>query len=924
MSYVIEEENYLSHEGVLRRSGRYPWGSGDDPYQRVKNFNETRKKLTKQGHTEKEIAEMFGFKNSKELREWRMLADAEQTSIEITRCKKYRDKGWSTEAIADKLGITEPTVRNRLKPEADRKAKKLELTINTLKAQIDEKKFLDVSAGIESSMQVSPDIKDSALRALKAEGYSVVLYKERQTGREGTTPTLIAVPPGLTWKDVHANRFNIKPFSGTVEDNEVTPSGWVKPLAIDPKRVHVRYGGEGGEQDDGTIYIRRGVEDLSMGKNHYAQVRIQVGDSHYLKGMAVYKDDLPDGADIVFNTNKPRAKGKLGVMKELERKPDGSVDEDNPFGSTIRKQIKTADGKKAKSALNIVNVEGDAEMTGWDNWSKNLPAQFLSKQSTPLAKTQLELTRSQKQADLDEILSLTNPTVKKKLLQTYSDEADASAEHLKAAALPGQKTHVILPINSLKDNEVFAPNFKNGERLVLIRFPHAGAFEIPEVVVNNKNKEGLSTITLDAKAAIGINHKVAERLSGADFDGDTVIAIPNNSGRILSKKPLPGLVGYDPKDTYGPPLDFDKKKVLAGEQKAPYPLLPKKKVQLEMGMITNLVTDMQILGANDDEVARAVRHSMTIIDAEKHSLDYKRSERENGIKELKARYQGGSNMGAKTIISRASSELDVNDRRERTWKHDGAGPIDPVTGKKVYVETGKKKRFLNKETGEWEEHPTKLKTTKSTKMRETDDAHTLTSGSGSDMEAVYADHANAMKALANKARVEMLKTPNLKYNPEAKKKYQAEVDSLDAQLRIAKANAPRERQAQRLASQLVKMAIDDDPTLTSRERKDDLKKIEGRAILTARERVGAKKRQIIPTEQEWKAIQEGAISNKKLQEILNNSDMDRIKQLALPKDTKKLSNSQVSLISSLKSSGYTSGEIAERLGVSVTTVNNYL
>lgn len=924
MSYIIEEENYLSHEGVLRRSGRYPWGSGEDPYQRVKNFNDTRKKLINQGHTETEIAEMFGFKNSQELREWRMLADAEQTSIETTRCRMYRDKGWSTEKIAEKLGITEPTVRNRLKPEADRKAQKVKLAIDTLKAQIDEKKYLDVSAGVENAMGVSPNIKNAALRALKSEGYSVVLYKQRNAGRNNLTDVLVAIPPGLTWKDVHANRFDIKPFSGSVEDNKVTPNGWVKPLAVDPKRVAVRYGGEGGEKDDGTIYIRRGVEDLSMGKNHYAQVRIQVGDGHYLKGMAVYKDDLPDGADIVFNTNKPRSKGKLGVMKELNRKPDGSVDEDNPFGSTIRKQIKTEDGKKAKSALNIVNVEGDEGMTGWDTWSKNLPAQFLSKQSTPLAKTQLELTRAQKQADFDEIMSLSNPTVKKKLLQTFSDEADASAEHLKAAALPGQKTHVILPINSLKDNEVFAPNFKNGDRLVLIRFPHAGAFEIPEVVVNNKNKEGLSTIGLKAKAAIGINHNVAERLSGADFDGDTVIAIPNNSGRIMSRKPLPGLVGYDPKDTYGPPLDFDKKKVLSGEQKAPYPLLPKKSVGLEMGMITNLVTDMQILGANDDEVARAVRHSMTIIDAEKHSLDYKRSERENGIKELKAKYQGGSNKGASTIISRASSETPVNDRRERTWKHDGAGPIDPVTGKKVYVETGVKAKRLNKETGEWEEHPTKLKQIKSTKMRETDDAHKLTSGSGSDMEAAYADHANAMKALANKARVEMLKTPNLTYSPEAKKKYQSEVDSLDAQLRIAMANAPKERQAQRLATQLVKMAIDDDPSLKTRERRDDLSKIEGRAILNARERVGAKKQLIIPTEKEWEAIQAGAISNKKLQDILNNSDMNRIKQLAMPRENGKLSTAQVSLISSLRAAGYTSGEIAERLGVSATTVNNYL
>ena len=38
-------------------------------------------------------------------------------------------------------------------------------------------------------------------------------------------------------------------------------------------------------------------------------------------------------------------------------------------------------------------------------------------------------------------------------------------------------------------NEIYAPNYRDGENVVLIRYPHGGIFEIPELIVNNKFAE---------------------------------------------------------------------------------------------------------------------------------------------------------------------------------------------------------------------------------------------------------------------------------------------------------------------------------------------------------------------------------------------------------------------------------------------------
>lgn len=897
-------DGQLMHIGTMDQSGRYVRGSGEDPYQHVRNYVALNGKLKKEIPVETERAKAMGFRTVSEYRKYSSVATGEKRNYDRAEAEKLKGRGWSNDKIAQKLGVSATKVSDLLKPREELKQSAREKAALAMQTQVDKYRYLDVGAGVESSMGITKDMKDKALYELQMKGYKVYNIHER-TAIGNNNNTKVLTQPGVEFAEAKQNSHDIKPFVGKIDDfdRDMNPLGFKKPLAVDPKRLQVVYGGEGGEQADGMIYVRPGVDDISLGKNRYAQVRIQVGDEHFLKGMAAYKDDLPDGVDLQFMTPKAKTANKMDALKPLERnKLTGEIDENNPFGSVV-KQIMD-DDKNVISAMNIVN-----EDEGWDRWSKNLSSQFLSKQSIPLAKTQLELTRAKKTTELDKILSLENPVVRKHMLDKFADSADSAAEHLKAAQLPGQKTHVLLPIPSMKTNEVFAPNFENGDRVVLVRYPHGGTFEIPELVVNNKNKDALKIIGINSKTAIGIHADVAERLSGADFDGDTVVVIPNNQGRVSHRPPLKGLENFDAKTIYGPTKE-DAAAFAAG--KDPYPAMKKGNVNAQMGIISNLLTDMQIKGASDEEVARAAKHAMVVIDAHKHKLDYKRSYDENRIKDLKATYQTG---GASTLISRARGEATVADRVLR--KASEGGPIDPDTGALVYVPTGKKARAKDKVTGEWYETDND-KQIRITKMEATNDARTLSSGTA--IEDLYADHANSMKSLANRARREMVHTPDPKVDYAAKAKYKKEVAELDEALRIAKQNAPKERHAQRVAAAMLAVRMDENPDMD----KSDIKKIKGATLRTARELTGAGKTMIKPTDEQWEAIQAGAISTSKLRDILSNGDMERITELSMPREKVTVTASQEARIKAMSAANRTQAEIAAALGISTSTVNRYL
>lgn len=923
---VIDIEDYLesigvvptfadsiAHYGTPRKSGRYPYGSGGDDNivaKRNKSFLDNVAMLKKQGLSEKEIAEGQGM-SINQLRTAKSIAKNAEKQANVDMARRLADKGYSNGAIAERMGLAgESSVRALLAEGVKDKADILQTTANMLKDQVDSKGYIDVGTGSELHIGVSRQKLDTAIALLKEQGYELHNVQEDQIGTSNKTLIKVLAPPGTTYRDIVMNKDKINPITEFSEDGGRSYLSVKPPLSISSKRVGVRYREDGGADADGVIYVRPGVHDVSIGNARYAQVRIMVDGTHYLKGMAVYKDDLPDGVDLQFNTNKSPTGNKLDAMKSIKDDPE------NPFGATIRQRIDAATGK-VTSAMNIVgspNREGSGEEGSWDTWSRNLPSQFLSKQSPQLAKQQLDLTHERKRDELDDILRLTNPAVKRKLLESYADGADSSAVHLKAAQLPRQGTHVILPVNSLKENEIYAPNFNNGERVALVRFPHGGTFEIPELTVNNNHAPAIKLLGKQAKDAVGINAKVAGRLSGADFDGDTVLVIPNNSGRVKSQSPLKGLAGFDPQREYPP---YDGMKAMDGGtynaktgkvEYAPGQKPSSRTKGREMGDISNLITDMTIRKASDDEIARAVRHSMVVIDAEKHALNYKESARQNGISALKEKYQGKKNAGASTLISRAGARTDIRARRAARAKE--GGPIDKATGKKNWVETGES----------WVDAKgnVQYKTQRSTKLAEAEDAHTLSSGTK--MEDIYAGHSNRMKSLANEARKAAVNTKPTPYSPSAKKAYATEVSALNAKLRLAQMNRPRERQAQLIANAALRTKMADNPHMDA----DQIKKEKFRQLDNARARTGAGKARIHITDDEWAAIQSGAITNSKLKEILDNADLERVKELATPKRDLLMTSSKTKKAETMTRLGYTQAEIAEALGVSVTTLKKTL
>lgn len=923
----LDEELYHYGVGHLHggNSGRYKWGSGEKPFHHSTDFLARIDELKKEGKSESDIAKYLGILNddgkpsSTKLRIQISLANSEVRRAKHIQAKKLREEGKTLDEIAEIMGFkNDSSVRTLLNEDRAVRMNQAQTTADFLKEVVDKKGMIDVGKGVEYELgNISKEKLNEALYILELEEYPTYTGGISQPTNPGQqTIQKVLCPPGTQHKDIYSmdQVHSVADYEKRLTDNgdNVRPT-FHYPASMDSKRLAIRYAEEGGIDKDGVMEIRRGVKDLSLGNSHYAQVRILVDGDRYLKGMAIYSDDLPDGVDVLFNTNKSTGTSKRDVLKKI------SDDPDNPFGSLIKehggqsfyddpkgKFTDSVTGKK--QSLSLINKR--AEEGDWQEWSDTLPSQFLAKQKPELVKKQLGLSAAARQEEFNDIMALENPTVKKHLLMKFADTCDSDASHLQAASLPRQKYHVILPVPELKDTEVYAPKYKNGEQLALIRFPHAGTFEIPIVTVNNKHKKAKSMLG-NAIDAIGINSKVAETLSGADFDGDTVMTIPVNSKvKITSTPRLNGLIGFDPKIKYGTIENEKGERVNANGIKVK--IMGETQKGIEMGKASNLITDMTIKGASDDELEKAVRHSMVVIDAPKHKLDYRQSYIDNDIANLKKKYMGhedtifksGYTEGASTLLSRANAEVDVLKRK-------GSPHIDKETGEVTYKTV--REEYVGKDG------KTHVRTQKSTQMAEVKDANILSSGHP--VEDLYASYANKMKNLANKARKEMMSTGNLKYSPSAKEAYSKERESLLSKLNISQKNAPKERLALRLANSEIQAKRQDNPDMTKKE----LKKLRQQATARARVKVGAQRTPIEITDKEWEAIQAGAISENKLTEILKNTDIDVLREKATPRTRKNtLSNAKLSLISSMSSRGYTISEIADRLGVSPSTVSKHL
>lgn len=876
------------HEGMTPHSGRWPFGSGERPYQHMNSFVAVVESMRSKGMTDKEIRESYDM-TAEEFRNQLSLSNMERREDWRKRNQELIDKGVSNRSerariISEEWGrpVAESRLRLLENEEAVSKDERRRATAEVLRNAVAEKRFIDIGYGVATSMGISDDRLKNAVKELKNEGYEVYKVKVPQANNPRQFTTIqVLCPPDTEWKYLKDHTEEIRLVNEKFSDPKgKSRLGITKPQPVSSDRLQIIYGEEGAKKD-GVIELRPGVEDLDLGNKHYAQVRINVDNTHYLKGVAVYADDLPKGVDIRFNSNKSDSGNKLDALKAMKTNEDGKIDWDNPFGSTIK-----PGGQRG--ALNIVNEEGD-----WQEWSKTLSSQFLSKQSTVLARQQLDLAKREREDELKEIISLTNPVVKRSLLMEFGDKCDTSAVHLKAAAMPGQSNALILPVQSLKEDEVYARNYPSGTQVILVRHPHGGTFEIPFLKVNNRNKEAAKMMGASTDA-IGINPKVAAQLSGADFDGDTVLVIPNNSRRIKSDKPWKELCEFDPKKEYKLPPGG--KAMTEGYK------------QRQMGIISNLITDMTIQGAPPDHIIRAVKHSMVIIDAVKHKLDYQQSAKDNGIAELHKIYQGKSSGGAATIISRAKSPYDVPKRSLRV-------SIDPSTGEKSYFTDEKNRFWVDKTTGEVKE-----RYTRTTKMDAHKNAFDLVSdyngGRGTPMERVYAQYANDMKALGNRARKEALEITPPKKDPVAAKQYKAEVQSLTDKLVTAKSYRPKERQAQIYADHVYRSKLEDNPDMSD----DQKTKVRRQALQMGRDRIGEKRTVVSFTDKEWEAVQNNAISPTRLTELIKFADSDHVKKLALPRYNQALSPSQVASAKAWLSRGYSYEEVAKRFGVSRSTI----
>lgn len=964
-NYVsIDNSEALMHYGKGHldggHSGRYPWGSGEEKFQRATDWLDRQEAFERENPkpTAEMIMNKFGMTPGQYKQE-KAICIYERKCGLIARARTLADDGVGATEIGKKMGVTESTVRGWLDPKSSQKIEDLYNTTEVLKESLSKHKMVDIGPGVELELGVSSDRLNLAARYLESrEGYHIYgnTIQQATNANQHTIQKILARPEVEKKETYHLDEI------GTIseyhsDDNGKTFEKFHYPTKLDPKRMMIRYAEDGGFKQEGVIEIRRGLKDLNLDGKNYSQVRILVdgqGDkfenghekNYYLKGMCVYADDLPDGVDVRFNTNKHAGKPWRDVLKPSKDDPD------NPFGSTIaaKGQSWYLDEKTGEKKLGLVNKRADEDE--WDKWSDSFSGQFLSKQPLPLIKKQLKITQEQKHAEYDEIMKIDNPVVRKYYLDKFASECDSTAVHLKAAKIPGSKFHVILPLTEgIKDDECYAPNYPNGTKLALIRYPHGGPFEIPVVTVNNNIEQGKKRIG-NGSDAMGITSKTAEQLSGADFDGDTVMAIPTgkNGVNILHTPALEGLKNFDPKEAYPPKSGMVK---MTEDNKG-----------REMGVITNLITDMSLQDPSPDELARAVRHSMVVVDAYKHKLDYKQSEKDNGIRELKEKYQRSYDAdgklhigGTTTIVSRATSQARVAKRQGQPKINiKGSPDYNPELpeGALIYKEaTGPQgahyqKAHVNKKTGEVT-YTEETRYQSSTKMMEAKNAYELMANpdptQAHPKELAYADFANDMKALANTARKEYMMTANMKYDKEAAKTYATEVASLQKKLDTALMNKGIERAAQRKANiavkeykqRLIDNARAENPDLTSddikkvlKTNKDAISKKGTQALTAARADLGGKSRRernIEITDDEWKAIQAGAISNSKLEQILNNSDPDSLRSKATPKAAVAVNDvkygkilSMLNMISADGINKYTTAEIAKACGVSIETI----
>ena len=174
---TAEKGDALEHYGMPRRSGRYPWGSGDDPYQHGSvDFLTRVEALKKNGWTEtadnikKEFGENVTLEDYRNEKSW---CNYERRLRNVETAKAMIKDGKKVSEIGRIMGVNESTVRSWLNPDSENRMKEAANTADFLKKKVEERGMIDVGDGVERELKVTRTRLDQALYKLKGEGYEV-------------------------------------------------------------------------------------------------------------------------------------------------------------------------------------------------------------------------------------------------------------------------------------------------------------------------------------------------------------------------------------------------------------------------------------------------------------------------------------------------------------------------------------------------------------------------------------------------------------------------------------------------------------------------------------------------------------------------------------------------------------------------------
>lgn len=855
-------------------------------------------KASHPGATYTEMAAAFGISTG-ELRQRVMAEGHHKREFRLYIAKQMEEEGISKSDMDTVFNAPKGTAARVLAAGQSKKDAKMNEIRDKIVNRVDEVKYLDIGKGTDIQLGVTRETLEGIVRGLEAEGYHThtVYLKNLTDANKDTTMRVLSKEPDL--KKVVAHKHDIRSLDAWYD-----PEGKLRdiepPQQLDWDRVKIRYGDEGGKARDGMMQIRPGAEGLDLGDARYAQVRIAVGGTSYLKGVAIvdHTAKFPPGTDIIFNTNKPKGTPREDVLKPLKKE----VMSDNPFGAVIKSQ---------KGYINFVSKEGD-----WNDWSAGLAAQMVSKQPDKFVKAQLDKTYGNIKKDFEAFQAIEHPVIRSHFLEEYARSLTTKANKLKAEGVEGERAQLLLSNPNLKPNEVYAPNYKNGERVCLIRYPHGGTFEIPELVVNN-NHQSSRRILGNAIDAIMVNPSVAGKLSGADFDGDTVYVLPQNKKNPILSTELPPSIRKKV-------AEFDPEKYHVDMPSGKH-VVTKKYSTDQMGIATNLISDMTTLKAPVGDIIDATLYSMVVIDSYKHNYDLKQAKKDFRINDLKKKYQGAANAGSATIITRARSKVKVYEHFD--------GTLERVKEKSYKTTGANGKEYREKYYVLEDGTEVSKKRVKEVRLMDiTKDAHTLKSSHPNTIEDRYANYANGLKALQNEAYKANAAIKMPKKDPQAAKQYAPEVQSIEGKLKAAMSKAPTERQIELLAEQRFRhysypgMEAEDRKKLAARSR------ITARKIVTGQSQ-GPKSRRserMHLTDMEWQAIFHNALSPSTVKRVLEYCDSDEVREKVIPKGYQSIPSAKISRARAMlaQTSGgkpkYTYAEVAEALGVSVSALRDNL